>query len=98
MRMFPRLLANALLFTAVSNLQAQAPSALKPFVVEDAPTIVIEHVRVIDGTGAPAKDDQWIEIVNGKIVYSGLQPKDQLTFGTPKVLDMTGKTVFPGLV
>ena len=98
MRTIRWLFAGTTLCAVVSTALAQAPAALKPFVIEDAPVIVMEHVRIIDGTGAPAKDDQWIEIVNGKIVYAGLQPKDQLTFGTPNVLDMTGKTVFPGLV
>ena len=82
----------------VCNAQTEKSNPLQPFVAEDSPVLVLEHVRVIDGTGAPAKDDQWIEIANGKIVYAGLKPKDQLTFGTPKVIDMTGKTVFPGLV
>ena len=98
MRTIRRLFATASLYVTVSAVCAQTPDTLKPFIAEDAPVIVIEHVRIIDGTGAPAKDDQWIEIANGKIVYAGLQPKDQLTFGTPKVLDMTGRTVFPGLV
>ncbi|MEA3161088.1 MAG: hypothetical protein QOD95_2636, partial [Gammaproteobacteria bacterium] len=31
---------------------AQAPSALKPYVSEDSPVLVLTHVRVIDGTGA----------------------------------------------
>jgi imidazolonepropionase-like amidohydrolase len=98
MRAIQRLLASTLACATAGIAHAQAPDALKPFVIEDAPVIVMEHARVIDGTGAPARDDQWIEIANGKIVYSGLQPKDQLTVGTPKILDMTGKTVFPGLV
>ena len=99
MRTFRCMFAGIILCSAASAVcAAQDSHPLQPFIVEDAPVIVMEHVRVIDGTGAPAKDDQWIEIANGKIVYSGLQPKDQLTFGTPKVLDMTGKTVFPGLV
>ena len=37
--------------------EAQAPAALKPFVKEDAPELVLEHLRVIDGTGAAAIDD-----------------------------------------
>jgi imidazolonepropionase-like amidohydrolase len=96
MRTIHSLFAGALMCAAVCG--AQAPAALKPFVIEDDPVIVLEHVRVIDGTGTPAKDDQWIEIVNGKIVYAGLKPKDQLMFGKEVILDMTGKTVFPGLV
>ena len=76
--------------------QAQTPAALKPFVKEDAPVLVLEHVRVIDGTGAAAKDDQRVVIDHGKIGSVGP------TVATPpagaKVLDLTGKTILPGLV
>ena len=74
------------------------PAALAPFVKVSADTIILEHVRVIDGTGAPAKDDQFVYIIGGKIGYVGPEPKDDLTMGKVIHLDMTGKTVFPGLV
>lgn len=77
---------------------AQVPDTLKPFVKVDAPAVVLDHVRVIDGTGAPARDDQTILIMNGKIAYVGPRPMSQLTPTGTKFLDMTGKTVFPGLV
>jgi len=79
-------------------MYAQAPEALKPFVKEDAPVIVLENVRVIDGTGAPAKDGQMVIIDHGKIAWVNLQAKDQLLPLGAKVLDLTGKTIFPGLV
>jgi hypothetical protein len=68
MQTIQRLFASTLVSATASVACGQAPAALKPFVIEDAPVLVMEHVRVIDGTGAPAKDDQWIEIANGKIV------------------------------
>ena len=49
---------------------AQSPqlsNELKAFVKYDQPTIVLTHVRIIDGTGAAAKDDQNLLISNGKI-------------------------------
>jgi hypothetical protein len=78
----------------------QVPKALEPFVKIDAPGVLIDHVRVIDGTGAPAKEDQVILIVNGKIsmIGSAGQPRDQLMPANTKTIDGTGKTVFPGLV
>ncbi len=76
----------------------QVPNGLKPFVKVDAPAVVMEHVRVIDGTGAPERDDQTIVIQDGKITYAGPQQTDQLTPANAKVLDLTGETVFPGLV
>lgn len=81
---------------------AQNPAAkndpLAPFVKVKADTIVLEHVRVIDGTGAPAKEDQRIVIENGKIanVLGGMG--NQLFPANTEHIDLTGKTVFPGLV
>src|SRR5213076_3506622 len=47
--------------------QAQLAPAVTEFVREQSPVIALEHVRVIDGTGAPAKPDQTIVISGGKI-------------------------------
>ena len=41
---------------------SQAPEALKPYLREDAPVLVLEHVRLIDGTGDAARDDQRVVI------------------------------------
>ncbi len=49
---------------------AQSPElsdTVKQFVRADAPKIVLTHVRVIDGTGASAVDDQNVIIEGGKI-------------------------------
>jgi imidazolonepropionase-like amidohydrolase len=80
---------------------AQVPEALKPFVKVDAPAVVLDHVRVIDGTGAPAKEDQVVLITDGLINFVRPEPGEGPgpVPGTPmKRIDMTGKTVFPGLV
>ena len=85
-----------LLLTAASA-QASAPSQTAPFVSISAPILVLNHVRVIDGTGAAAKENQTIVIADGKIQAVG-------AFGTVEVpakaeqLDRTGYTVIPGLV
>lgn len=70
---------------------------LKAFVREDAPTIVLTHVRVIDGTGSAARSDQSVVFRDGKIVAVG----DAASVKTPdgaKVADLTGRTLIPGLV
>jgi imidazolonepropionase-like amidohydrolase len=77
---------------------AQAPTALEPYISEDSQALVLMHVRVIDGTGAAPVEDQRIDIEGGKISrvqsakLKNAYPKDA------KVLDLTGKTVIPGLV
>ncbi|HZX94097.1 MAG TPA: amidohydrolase family protein [Myxococcales bacterium] len=65
-------------------------AALQPFVKFDAPALVLEHARVIDGTGAPPRDDQTLFIANGKLA-------SQAAAGAQRI-DLTGRTVLPGLV
>jgi imidazolonepropionase-like amidohydrolase len=77
---------------------AQAPSALKPYVSEDSPVLVLTHVRVIDGTGAAPMEDQRIDIEGGKISRVQSAKLKNAYPKNAKVLDLTGKTVIPGLV
>jgi len=59
--------------------------------------VVLEHVRVIDGTGAPPRSDQNIAIENGKI--AAIQPgSDVRQSADVTVLDLRGYTVMPGIV
>jgi imidazolonepropionase-like amidohydrolase len=74
------------------------PKELAPFVKVSADTVILEHVRVIDGTGAPAKDDQFVYIEGGRIISVGVEKDPEIILGKAVRLDMTGKTVFPGLV
>src|SRR5436190_17300168 len=46
-------------------------TAVRAFVQIDTPTVVLTHVRVIDGTGAPARPDQTIVIRDGQIAAVG---------------------------
>src|ERR1700757_2159701 len=79
---------------------AQSPElsdTLKQFVRADAPKIVLTHVRVIDGTGASAVDDQNVVIEAGKI--SAIQQgADVAASAGATVLDLRGYTVMPGIV
>jgi imidazolonepropionase-like amidohydrolase len=77
---------------------AQAPDALKPFLKDDAPVLVLEHVRVIDGTGDAPRDDQRVVLDHGKIAKIGPETAGELVPSGAKVLDLTGKSVMPGLV
>jgi len=67
------------------------------FIKVNAPSVAITHVKLIDGTGAPAKADQTVVISNGKIVAVG-DSKSSLTPAGAQVIDGTGKTLIPGLV
>lgn len=94
-----KLLAVALLIFACSvALVAQTLSPqVRGFVKVDAPVIVLTHVRVIDGTGAAAREDQTVVIARGKIesVSDGASANVRKD---AQVLDLTGYTVIPGLV
>jgi len=88
----------ALVALAAASALAPTPDGLKPYVSEDARVLVLDHVRVIDGTGAAAAEDQRIDIEGGRISrIHRAQARDTYPAGA-KVLDLTGKTVIPGLV
>ena len=77
---------------------AQVKDGVKPFVKEEAPVLVLNHVRVIDGTGAAPMEDQRIDIENGKITRVQSAKLRNAYPPNAKLLDLTGKTVMPGLV
>src|SRR6266849_8615274 len=67
------------------------------FLKLDAPVVALTHVRVIDGTGASARDDQTIILSKGKIESVA----DAGSASVPKnaqVLDLHGYSMIPGLV
>jgi imidazolonepropionase-like amidohydrolase len=79
---------------------AQTPTLSKtvePFVRVNAPKVVLTHVRVIDGTGAAATDDQNIIIESGKI-SSIEKGADVPASAGMTVLDLRGYSVMPGIV
>ncbi len=81
------------------GLTAQQPNPGAPsnFVKVEAPTIVLTHARVVDGTGAPARANQTLIIRDGNIASVG----DASSITLPPnatTIDLTGRTVMPGLV
>jgi imidazolonepropionase-like amidohydrolase len=80
-----------------SQSQPKLSAAVTAFVKEDAPTIALTHVRVIDGTGAAARADQTLVIADGKIAALGDAGSTKIPDGA-KVVDLGGRTVLPGLV
>ena len=78
---------------------AQQPRQPQPqdFIRVQSPVIALEHVRVIDGTGAAAKVDQTIVISGGKI--SSIAPSTSAQVPPDaKRMDFTGYSALPGLV
>ena len=87
----------ATLLPAFTGQQNAGVRAVKNFIRVDSPVVALEHVRVIDGTGAPAKPNQTIVISAGKIAAIG----DSASVKVPETahrVDFTGHTAIPGLV
>jgi imidazolonepropionase-like amidohydrolase len=77
--------------------QAPVSPGVMRFVKVNAPVVVLQHVRLIDGTGAAPKEDQTVILSGGKIQAIG----DAATTTAPadaKILDLAGHSVIPGLV
>ena len=85
-----------LIFCFVISSLAQAPDR-QQFIRTEAPLIALTHVRVIDGTGAAAKDDQTIVISEGKI--QSVEPSATAKMpANAQTMDLNGYTVMPGLI
>lgn len=93
------------LIAAAAPLAAQAPAApgrtlapaVRQFVAVDAPLVALTHARVIDGTGAPARDDQTIVLEGERIREVGPSAQVAIPPGA-QVIDLTGHSVIPGIV
>ncbi|HZC21700.1 MAG TPA: amidohydrolase family protein, partial [Candidatus Binatia bacterium] len=91
-----KMLAVVLWCSSLVSAQTLSP-AVKAFVKVDAPLVALTHLRVIDGTGAAAREDQTVVLSKGKIVSVG----DTSAASVPKealVIDLHGYTAIPGLV
>jgi imidazolonepropionase-like amidohydrolase len=89
-------IASILSFSAVLIAQTLSPQ-VKAFVKVDAPTVALTHVRLIDGTGAAARDDQTVIISKGKIESVSASAAATVP-NNARVLDLSGYSVLPGLV
>jgi imidazolonepropionase-like amidohydrolase len=93
-----RLISAAACVASFATAFAEPPSTLKPYIEEDSPVLVLNHVRVIDGTGALPVEDQRIDIEGGKITRVQSAKLKNAYPAHAKILDLNGKTVIPGLV
>lgn len=102
MKSIPSRLSVALaMLLAAAPLAAQprsgVPAAVRPFVAVDAPVVALTHVRLVDGTGMPAREDQTVVLRGGRIVAVGPSARTPLPRGA-QAMDLAGHTVMPGLV
>jgi imidazolonepropionase-like amidohydrolase len=88
------------LFLFLLPAAAQTPElskGVKELVRVNAPKVILTHVRVIDGTGAAAVEDQNVVIAGGKI--RAIEPGAEVAAAADStVVDLHGYTVMPGIV
>jgi hypothetical protein len=87
--------------SAVSAAPVLAPPLelgpdVQPFVHTPAGRIAITHLRIIDGTGAPAIEDQTLLIDGARI--AAIQPTGAAIPVGYRTIDGSGETALPGLV
>lgn len=70
---------------------------VRQFLAFEAPVVALVNVRVIDGTGRPARDSQTVVVRAERITAVGDRSSTAVPPGA-KVLDLSGRTVLPGLV
>jgi imidazolonepropionase-like amidohydrolase len=92
-----RFLLGLLLITVIAAAQTPKSNDVSPFLSVDVPVFVLNHVRVIDGTGALPTEDQAVVIAAGKIRSIGPAASAQVPPGAQR-LERPGYTVIPGLV
>ncbi|MCU1272328.1 MAG: amidohydrolase [Acidobacteriaceae bacterium] len=95
-----RLLISSIFLLTSLLCQAQQPSLspeVQKYVRVHAERVVLEHVRVIDGTGKPAVEDRNVVIQGGKISAIQIGADVPAAVGTT-VLDLRGYSVMPGIV
>jgi imidazolonepropionase-like amidohydrolase len=76
---------------------AVAGIAQNQYVSVSAPVFVLDHVRVIDGTCGPVREDQAVVVAQGKIQSIGPAASVAIPQGAQR-MELAGYTVIPGLV
>jgi imidazolonepropionase-like amidohydrolase len=92
-----RLLALALASLSAAPQQPNPAAVTQSFITVSAPVVALRNVRVIDGTGAPVAENQTIVIADGKIRSIGPEGSTPIPAGA-QAIDLSGRTVLPGLV
>ena len=69
----------------------------RDYVAVRGPTVVLERVRVIDGTGGPVLEDQTVLLRDGRIAAVGPAASVAVPEGAERH-DLSGHTVIPGMV
>lgn len=88
------------LLTLSTAVHAQRPplsAGARVYVRVDTSVVALTNARVIDGTGAPARENLVVILRDGKISAVGPMASTPVPSEALR-MDLTGKTVLPGLV
>src|SRR6267142_1341092 len=96
-RVLPGLIVLAATAARAGSQAPQFSNAVRAFIKVDAPVVALTNVRVVDGTGAPAKENQTIVLRGGNIAETGDASRVKAPDGAT-TFDLTGKSVIPGFV
>jgi imidazolonepropionase-like amidohydrolase len=91
------ILLAAIFFAVRAQEHPSLSPVTKSFITVDSPVVALDHVRIIDGTGAPAALDQTLLIENGTIREIAKSGSVSIPSGA-RTLDLSGRTIIPGLV
>ena len=98
MRCRVRLIAAfGLVLPLLAHAQATASSSSEPALAYDQALLAFRHVKVVDGTGAPARENQTVVIKDGRIVAVGSAAAAPIPPGAV-IINGVGKTLLPGFV
>lgn len=99
MKLICRLVLFALIFELAAHAQqaASLSATVRQYVRVAAQKVVLQHVRVVDGTGGPVLENRNITIEHGKItaVSEGAAVRSD---ADTTVLEYRGYTVIPGII
>ena len=96
-RIFRVVVASAVVAAPLGAQGRELAPALRQYVTINEPVVALTNVRVIDGTGTPAKTGQTIVITGEKITAVGAAASVKVPTGA-RTIDLAGKTVIPGII
>ena len=97
-KLFPVLFIFCTICLSAAKSAAQPYSReVNEFIKVKPGTIALTGVKIIDGTGGPAKEHQVLLIQDDRIAATG-NAKDIVIPPNATVIDCSGKTIIPGLV
>jgi imidazolonepropionase-like amidohydrolase len=97
MRTAAILLSTLIAMPLSAQSAGQLSQSARRYVSVDSSVVALEHVTVIDGTGAAPQTDQTIVIANGRIQSVSPSASASVPAGAQR-MNLSGHTVIPGLV